>query len=143
MRITSAIICLVISPAQEKTENVREVFKMMAQIAAVAIFAIMFGLIVLDKFERHIVTLSCGAAMLILVFGILMAVINAISDYARKRKEEKEKKQIALIESAEAQQRISEAFGGASEKDGVTEVNGDVKTESDVELKNATEGGND
>ena len=72
MRITSAIICLVISPAQEKTENVREVFKMTAQIAAVAIFAIMFGLIVLDKFERHIVTLSCGAAMLILVFGILM-----------------------------------------------------------------------
>lgn len=78
-----------------------------------------------------------------LVFGILMAVINAISDYARKRKEEKEKKQIALIESAEAQQRISEAFGGASGKNGVNEVNEDVKTESGVELKNAAEGGND
>ena len=51
---------------------------MTAQIAAVVIFAVMFGLIVLDKFERHIVTLSCGAAMLIIVFGILMKSKEAI-----------------------------------------------------------------
>lgn len=51
---------------------------MAAQIAAVVIFAVMFGLIVLDKFERHIVTLSCGAAMLIIVFGILMKSKEAI-----------------------------------------------------------------
>lgn len=50
----------------------------MAQIAAVAIFAVMFGLIVLDKFERHIVTLLCGAATLILVFGVCMRSADAV-----------------------------------------------------------------
>ena len=47
-----------------------EVIKMTAQIVAVAIFIIMFGLIVLDKIERQVVTLTCGAATLLLVFGL-------------------------------------------------------------------------
>lgn len=45
---------------------------MEAQIAAVIIFVVMFVLIVLDKIERHITTLLCGAATLILVFGVFM-----------------------------------------------------------------------
>lgn len=43
-----------------------------AQILAVAIFVIMFVLIVTDKFERHIVTLGCGVLVLALVFGAAM-----------------------------------------------------------------------
>ena len=51
---------------------------MMAQIAAAAIFVIMFGLIVLDKIERHVVTLLCGTATLIVVFGVCMRSTKAI-----------------------------------------------------------------
>lgn len=51
---------------------------MIAQIAAAAIFVIMFGLIVLDKIERHVVTLLCGAATLVVVFGICMRSTKAI-----------------------------------------------------------------
>lgn len=43
-----------------------------AQIAAIVIFAVMFILIVMDKIERHYVTLGCGALTLIGVFGILL-----------------------------------------------------------------------
>ncbi len=43
-----------------------------AQIAAVIIFALMFALIVMDKIERHFVTLGCGALMFAVVFGIIM-----------------------------------------------------------------------
>ena len=43
-----------------------------AQIAATIIFATMFVLIVMDKIERHYVTLGCGALTLIGVFGILL-----------------------------------------------------------------------
>ena len=45
---------------------------MTAQILAAAIFVIMFLLIVMDKIERHIVTLVCGLATLVGVFGICM-----------------------------------------------------------------------
>ncbi|MDO5398107.1 MAG: SLC13 family permease, partial [bacterium] len=51
---------------------------MLAQILAVSIFVIMFLLIVMDKIERHIVTLVCGLLTLILVFGIAMHSMNAI-----------------------------------------------------------------
>ena len=51
---------------------------MTAQIAAVAIFVIMFGLIVLDKIERHIITLVCGAVTLIVVFGVCMKSTDSI-----------------------------------------------------------------
>lgn len=49
-----------------------------AQIFAVIIFVAMFILIVLDKIERHFVTLGCGALTLIVVFGICMRSGSAI-----------------------------------------------------------------
>ncbi len=49
-----------------------------AQIVAVIIFVIMFVMIVLDKVERQWVTLLCGLATIIVVFGILMHSGSAI-----------------------------------------------------------------
>ncbi|MCI8339320.1 MAG: citrate transporter [Lachnospiraceae bacterium] len=49
-----------------------------AQISAVVIFVAMFVLIVLDKIERHYVTLACGLLTVLGVFGILMRDVNAI-----------------------------------------------------------------
>lgn len=49
-----------------------------AQILAVAIFVVMFVLVVLDKIEKHYVTLSCGLLTLVLVFGVAMKDMNAI-----------------------------------------------------------------
>ena len=40
------------------------------QILAIGIFVIMFGIIISEKIERHIISLICAAAMLIIVFGI-------------------------------------------------------------------------
>ncbi|MBQ3855349.1 MAG: ArsB/NhaD family transporter [Ruminococcus sp.] len=51
-----------------------------AQIFAVVIFVAMFVLIVLDKIERHFVTLGCGALTLTVVFGICMRSGSAIWD---------------------------------------------------------------
>lgn len=51
---------------------------MTAQIIAVIIFVTMFALIVLDKIERHYVTLGCGLVTLILVFGVCMRDMEAI-----------------------------------------------------------------
>ena len=50
----------------------------LAQILAVLIFVAMFVLIVMDKIERQIVTLACGALTLILVFGVGMHSMDAI-----------------------------------------------------------------
>ena len=61
-----------------------------AQIFAVIIFVGMFIMIVLDKIERHYVTLGSGLLTLIIVFGICMrngtAIINtlAIKDFFKK-----------------------------------------------------------
>lgn len=49
-----------------------------AQIFAVIIFVTMFILIVLDKIERHYVTLGCGLLTLLVVFGICMRNGTAI-----------------------------------------------------------------
>lgn len=49
-----------------------------AQIFAVIIFIAMFLLIVLDKIERHYVTLGCGLLTLVIVFGICMRDGGAI-----------------------------------------------------------------
>ena len=46
--------------------------KMAAQILAVIIFIVMFGLIIWDHIERHIVSLGCGLLTLVLVFGVCM-----------------------------------------------------------------------
>jgi Na+/H+ antiporter NhaD/arsenite permease-like protein len=51
---------------------------MAAQILAVAIFIVMFVLIVLDKIERHYVTLGCGLLTIVGVFGIVMRDMDAI-----------------------------------------------------------------
>ncbi len=49
-----------------------------AQIAAVVIFVAMFILIIMDKIERHHVTLACGIITLLLVFGVIMSDGDAI-----------------------------------------------------------------
>ena len=51
-----------------------------AQIFAVIIFIGMFVMIVLDKIERHYVTLGSGLLTLVVVFGICMRSGTAISD---------------------------------------------------------------
>ncbi len=50
---------------------------MLAQTLAVGIFLVMFLLIILDKFQRHTVTLLCGCATLLLVFGLAMHSVPA------------------------------------------------------------------
>lgn len=50
---------------------------MLAQVIAVTIFLIMFALIITDKIERHYVTLGCGLATLVLVFGVCMRDFEA------------------------------------------------------------------
>lgn len=50
----------------------------MAQITALIIFIVMFFLIVLDKIERHFVTLGCGILTLLVVFGLIMGDASAI-----------------------------------------------------------------
>lgn len=49
-----------------------------AQILALAIFIVMFVLIVMDKIERHYITLVCGMLTLVLVFAIAMNSTSAI-----------------------------------------------------------------
>ena len=49
-----------------------------AQILAIFMFVIMFVLIVLDKIERHYVTLGCGVLTLLLVFGVAMQSVSGI-----------------------------------------------------------------
>lgn len=51
---------------------------MVAQILAVAIFLVMFLLIVTEKIERHIATLGSALLTIILVFGVGMHSIDAI-----------------------------------------------------------------
>lgn len=51
---------------------------MTASILAIIIFVLMFVLIIMDKIPRHWVTLGCGAATLIIVFGICMKSPDAI-----------------------------------------------------------------
>ena len=51
---------------------------MIAQIAAVSIFLVMFAFIITEKVERHIATLLCGLATLIVVFGLCMNSMEAI-----------------------------------------------------------------
>ena len=51
---------------------------MVGQILAVSVFVLMFALIITEKIERHIVTLLCGAATIILVLGVAMHSMSAI-----------------------------------------------------------------
>lgn len=52
---------------------------MIAGICAVAIFIVMFALIIVDKIPRHIVTMVCGLATIVVVFGICMHSFEAVS----------------------------------------------------------------
>ena len=51
---------------------------MAAQILAICIFIGMFLMIILDKFQRHHITLVSGALVLVLVFGVCMHSADAI-----------------------------------------------------------------
>ena len=51
---------------------------MIAQILAVIIFVAMFILIVLEVWERHVITLGCGLLTLVLVFGLGMHSMSAV-----------------------------------------------------------------
>lgn len=51
---------------------------MIAQILAVVIFIAMFVLIVLEVWERHVITLGCGLLTLVLVFGLGMHSMGAV-----------------------------------------------------------------
>lgn len=51
---------------------------MTAAILAVTIFALMFILIVTEKFERHYITLVSGLLTLVLVFGVAMHDLGAV-----------------------------------------------------------------
>lgn len=50
---------------------------MISQILAVGIFVLMFGLVISERFEKHVVTLVCAAATLALVFGVGMHSLSA------------------------------------------------------------------
>ncbi len=51
---------------------------MIAQILAVVLFLLMFGLIVTEKIERQWVSLGCGLLMLVLVFGLCLHSAQAV-----------------------------------------------------------------
>ena len=53
---------------------------MAAQICAVIIFVVMFALIIMDKIPRQWVTLGCGLATIVIVFGVCMKSPSAIME---------------------------------------------------------------
>ena len=53
---------------------------MFAQFLASTIFLAMFALIILDRHPRHIITLSCAAATMVLVFGLCMRSFTAMRE---------------------------------------------------------------
>lgn len=77
---------------------------MVAQILAVTIFVLMFLLIVMEKFERHHITLISALLMLILVFGVCMRSTDAIIETLN----------VKSIFSTEFWYSAGESSGGAS-----------------------------
>ena len=53
-----------------------------AQIIAVVIFVVMFVLVVMEKIEKHYVTLGCGLLTMIFVFGVAMRNMDAVIESA-------------------------------------------------------------
>lgn len=53
---------------------------MFAQILAVVLFLLMFILIITEKWERHVVTLGCALLTLILVFGVGLRSMSAVTE---------------------------------------------------------------
>lgn len=62
----------------------------------------------LESVSMNIFILPAGG---FLVFGLMMAAINAIGDYTKKRKELKSQKEVQMIETIEKAERLSDAFG--------------------------------
>ena len=53
---------------------------MISQILAVGIFVFMFAMVIAEKLERHVVTLICAVATLVVVFGISMHSMEAVKE---------------------------------------------------------------
>lgn len=53
---------------------------MSPQLIAVLIFVAMFIMIVIEVFERHVITLACGGLVLTVLFGICMRDWNAVTE---------------------------------------------------------------
>ena len=53
---------------------------LVAQIFALIIFVAMFILIISDKIEKHYITLGCGLITLVVVFGLCMHSLSAITE---------------------------------------------------------------
>lgn len=53
---------------------------MTAQVLAVAIFVVMFLMIIMEKFEKHYITLVSAALTLLLVFGLGMHSLTAVKE---------------------------------------------------------------
>lgn len=62
----------------------------------------------LESVSMNIFILPAGG---FLVFGLMMAAINAIGDYTKKRKELKSQKEVQMIETIQKAERLSDAFG--------------------------------
>ena len=58
----------------------REESMVFTQVLAIVIFLAMFLLIISEKWERHVITLSCGLLTLVLVFGVGMRSMKAVMD---------------------------------------------------------------
>lgn len=71
---------LTVSAESAKIKTGRNNIMLAAQILAVIIFVVMFLMIITEKFERHIITLVCGLLTLVLVFGVCMHSIGAVTD---------------------------------------------------------------
>lgn len=52
----------------------------MAQVLAVVIFVVMFVMIIMEKFEKHYITLTCAALTLLFVFGLGMHSFTAVEE---------------------------------------------------------------
>jgi Na+/H+ antiporter NhaD/arsenite permease-like protein len=53
---------------------------LVARVLAIAIFVVMFALIIMDKIEKHYVTLTCGLLTIVLVFGLGLHSMTAVTD---------------------------------------------------------------
>ena len=53
---------------------------LVAQIFALIIFVAMFILIISEKIEKHYITLGCGLITLVVVFGLCMHSLSAITE---------------------------------------------------------------
>jgi Na+/H+ antiporter NhaD/arsenite permease-like protein len=53
---------------------------LVARVLAILIFVVMFAMIIMDKIEKHYVTLTCGLLTIVLVFGLGLHSMTAVTD---------------------------------------------------------------